>query len=56
MQFGTAFGGETFSRPLLLVQHPVDDDRWYVVEQRGKIFTFLASNPAGTLRPRRLAQ
>jgi glucose/arabinose dehydrogenase len=31
------------------VQHPTNADRWYVVEQRGKIFTFLASNPAGTL-------
>ena len=43
-----AFGGIQFSSPVKLVQHPVDDNRWYVVEQGGKIFTFLASNPAGT--------
>jgi len=44
-----AFGGLTFSQPVKLVQHPRNDDRWYVVEKGGKIFTFLASNPAGTL-------
>jgi glucose/arabinose dehydrogenase len=31
-----------------LIQHPTNADRWYVVEQRGKVFTLLASNPAGT--------
>lgn len=44
-----AFAGLDFSRPVKLVQHPVDDDRWYAVEQGGKIKTFLASDPAGTL-------
>ena len=43
------FGSLDFDQPVKLVQHPVDDDRWYVVEQGGKIFTFLASNPAGTV-------
>jgi glucose/arabinose dehydrogenase len=31
-----------------LVQHPTDADRWYVVEQRGRVFTLLASSPAAT--------
>jgi glucose/arabinose dehydrogenase len=44
-----AFASLDFAQPVKLVQHPVDDNRWYVVEQGGKIFTFLASNPAGTL-------
>lgn len=43
-----AFGGINFASPVKLVQHPRDDDRWYVVEQGGKIWTFLASNPAAT--------
>jgi glucose/arabinose dehydrogenase len=30
-----------------LVQHPTDDDRWYVVEQTGQVRTFLTGNPAG---------
>jgi glucose/arabinose dehydrogenase len=44
----TAFGGIQFAAPVKLVQHPEVDDRWYVAEQGGKIWTFLASNPAGT--------
>jgi len=44
----SAFGGLQFARPVKLVQHPKDADRWYVVEQGGKIWTFLASDPAGT--------
>jgi glucose/arabinose dehydrogenase len=44
-----AFGGIDFDAPVKLVQHPVNDDRWYVVEQGGKIFTFLASDPLNTL-------
>jgi glucose/arabinose dehydrogenase len=44
-----AFGGLAFVQPVKLVQHPTDANRWYVVEKGGKIFTFLASNPAGTL-------
>ena len=48
MMLEAAFGGINFSAPVKLVQHPDVDDRWYVVEQGGKIWTFLASNPAGT--------
>jgi glucose/arabinose dehydrogenase len=48
VQFLPAFGGEQFASPVKLVQHPTDADRWYVVEQRGKVFTLLASNPAAT--------
>lgn len=44
-----AFGGLAFASPVKLVQHPEDDDRWYVVEQGGKIHTFLASDPVNTL-------
>ena len=47
-QLEAAFGGLTFAMPVKLVQHPSDSDRWYVVEQGGKIWTFLASNPAAT--------
>jgi glucose/arabinose dehydrogenase len=43
-----AFGGQNFSMPVKLVQHPSDSDRWYVVEQGGKVWTFLASNPVAT--------
>ncbi len=48
VRFVPAFGGESFALPVKLVQHPSNDDRWYVVEQRGKVFTLLASNPAGS--------
>jgi glucose/arabinose dehydrogenase len=48
VRFLSAFGGETFAQPIKLVQHPTDADRWYVVEQRGKVFTLLASNPAAS--------
>ncbi len=46
--FTPAFGSEAFALPLKLVQHPTDADRWYVVEQRGKVFTLLASSPVGS--------
>jgi glucose/arabinose dehydrogenase len=39
-----AFNDRTFSSPVKLVQHPSNDDRWYVVEQGGLVKTFLASN------------
>ena len=39
-----AFNGRSFSSPVKLVQHPTNDDRWYVVEQGGLVKTFLASN------------
>jgi glucose/arabinose dehydrogenase len=48
VRFEAAFGGESFALPLKLVQHPANADRWYVVEQRGRVFTLLASNPAGS--------
>ncbi len=48
VRFLPAFGGESFSLPLKLVQHPTNDDRWYVVEQRGRVFTLLESSPAAT--------
>jgi len=38
-----AFEGVSFTRPLKLVQHPTDADRWYVLEQGGGIWTFDAS-------------
>ena len=43
-----AFASIQFANPVKLVQHPEVDDRWYVVEQGGKIWTFLASNPGAT--------
>jgi glucose/arabinose dehydrogenase len=48
VSFVPAFGGETFAAPVKLLQHPSDDDRWYLVEQRGRVFTLLASNPGGS--------
>ena len=48
VQFVAAFGGEAFSLPVKLIQHPSDADRWYVVEQRGRVFTLLASSPAAS--------
>jgi len=48
IRFVPAFGSESFAMPVKLVQHPTDADRWYVVEQRGRVFTLLASNPAGS--------
>jgi glucose/arabinose dehydrogenase len=48
VRFLPAFGGERFAAPVKLVQHPTNADRWYVVEQRGRVFTLLASNPAGS--------
>ena len=44
-----AFAGLTLTRPVKLVQHPDDDDRWHALEQEGRLRTFLASDPAGTL-------
>ena len=44
-----AFDGIDFTRPVKLVQHPSEDERWYVVEQGGLVWTFLASDPDGTV-------
>ena len=44
LDFDPAFGSRAFSNPVKLVQHPTDDNRWYVVEQGGLVKTFLATN------------
>ena len=44
LDFDPAFGGRSFDNPVKLVQHPTDDDRWYVVEQGGLVKTFLATD------------
>lgn len=44
-----AFAGLALSQPVKLVQHPQDDDRWYALEQAGRLRTFLASDPPGSL-------
>ena len=46
--FALAFGGERFEQPVALLQHPGDPDRFYVLELGGRIFTLLASDPAGS--------
>ena len=48
LRFDPAFEGESFTSPLKLVQHPSDDDRFYVVEQRGTVVTLLKSDPIPT--------
>jgi len=32
------FGGKTFDQPVVMLQSPLHDDSWYVVERGGKIF------------------
>lgn len=49
VELAPAFGGQEFTRPVKLVQHPELDDRWYVVEQGGLVRTFLASDVTGSL-------
>src|SRR5687768_17440731 len=44
LDFDPAFGGRSFDNPVKLVQHPTNDNRWYVVEQDGLVRTFLATN------------
>jgi hypothetical protein len=46
-RFAPAFGGEASSPPVKLVQHPTNDDRWYVVEQRRRVFTLLGPRANG---------
>lgn len=48
LSFAPAFGGEAFSSPLKLIQHPSDDDRFYVVERGGTVETLLRSDPAAS--------
>ena len=36
-----AFPNLSFSQPVALLQHPLDDQRWYVVEQSGRVRTFV---------------
>lgn len=48
VRFDPAFGGEVFSSPLRLIQHPSDADRFYVVEKSGTVQTLLKSDPTST--------
>ena len=48
VRFEVAFGGETFTQPLKLVQHPSDDDLFYVVEKNGTVEMLRESDPANT--------
>ena len=32
------FGDEAFTQPVYMLQSPLQDDRWYVVERRGRIY------------------
>jgi hypothetical protein len=50
VDLAVAFEGQSFFHAVDLLQHPVDDERWYVVEQTGIVETFLESDPAGTRR------
>jgi glucose/arabinose dehydrogenase len=49
IELEAAFDSLDLDVPVKLVQHPTDDDRWYVVQLDGLVVTFLASDPAGTL-------
>ncbi len=42
------FSSLTFNAPVLLLQHPTDTDRWYVVEKHGRIQTFLTNSATAT--------
>jgi glucose/arabinose dehydrogenase len=44
--FADAFPGRAFASPVKLVQHPIDAHRWYVVEQGGRVKTFLDTDAA----------
>jgi glucose/arabinose dehydrogenase len=39
-----AFPGLSFTQPVALIQAPGDDQRWYLVEKGGTIFTFTAED------------
>ncbi len=43
-----AFPNLTFSQPLALLQHPLNDPRWYVVEQSGRVRTFAENDLTST--------
>jgi len=45
------FSGLSFDRPVVLLQHPIDDLRWYVVEQSGRIATFREGDNAAAAAP-----
>ena len=49
--FAVAFGGLAFENAVKLVQHPTNDNRWYVVEQEGYVRRFENREdvPAATL-------
>ena len=40
------FGGLSFSRPLLALQSPSEQTRWYIVEQAGRVRWFDAALPS----------
>ena len=42
------FPGLTFDSPVLFLQAPGNNDRWYVVERGGKVLTFTTANPVPT--------
>lgn len=44
-----AFSGLTFNSPVALLQHPSNDLRWYVVEQSGRILTFVEGDVTSTV-------
>jgi glucose/arabinose dehydrogenase len=39
-----AFPGQSFTQPVALIQAPADNQRWYLVEKGGLIFTFTADD------------
>ncbi len=43
-----AFSDLTFNKPVKILQAPNDANRWYVVEQNGKVKTFLATDTTTT--------
>ena len=43
------FSNLIFNQPVALAQHPTDDQRWYVVEQSGRIRTFKEGENIATL-------
>jgi glucose/arabinose dehydrogenase len=42
------FSSLSFTAPVLLLQHPTNTDRWYVVEKTGYIQTFLTNDGSAT--------
>lgn len=42
------FSNLSFDQPVALVQHPTDDQRWYVLEKPGRVLTFLEGDTTAT--------